>query len=64
MIMIIIIPVVEEIGDIEIDPDGEINTAQNQVLKTKCNATKISQRETNNKCRLWQTFDETEYHII
>jgi len=52
MIMIIIIPVVEEIGDIEIDPDGEINTAQNQVLKTKCNATKISQRETNNKCRL------------
>jgi len=52
MIMIIIIPVVEEIGDIEIDPDGEINTAQNQVLKTKCNATKISQTETNNKCRL------------
>jgi len=36
----------------EIDPDGELNAAPNQVLKIKYDATKISQREANNKCRL------------
>ena len=44
--------------------ESEIIAAQDQALQTKYHATKILQRERDNKCRLCKQLDETVEHII
>jgi hypothetical protein len=44
--------------------ESEAAAAQNWALQTKCDATKILETETNNKCRLCYQYDETIDHII
>ena len=51
-------------GDLKVETEGEIVATQDQVLETKCYATKILNTETDSKCRLCQQFDETMDHII
>jgi hypothetical protein len=43
---------------------SEIVAAHDQEIQTKYYATKILNKETDNKCRLCQQFDETIDHII
>ena len=50
-------------GDLKVETEGEIVATQDQVLETKCYATKILNTETDSKCRLCQQFDETMDHI-
>ena len=51
-------------GDLKGETESEITAAQDQALQTKYHATKILQRERDNKCRLCKQFDETVEHII
>jgi len=46
------------------ETESKIVAAQDQALETKYYATKILNKETVSKCRLWQQFDETVDHII
>jgi hypothetical protein len=51
-------------GDLKAETESEIVAAQDQTLQTKYYATKILNTETDNKCRLYQQYDETIEHII
>jgi hypothetical protein len=51
-------------GDLKVETESEIVTAQDQALQTKYYATKILNTGTDSKCRLCQQFDETIEHII
>ena len=51
-------------GDLKAETESEIVAAQDQELQIKYYAIKILNRETDNKCRLCQQFDETIDHII
>jgi hypothetical protein len=51
-------------GDLKAGTESETVAAQDQVLQTKCYATKILNTETDSKCRLCKQFDETIEHII
>jgi hypothetical protein len=45
-------------GDLKAETESEIVAAQDQALQTKYYATKILNKETDNKCRLCQQFDK------
>jgi len=51
-------------GDLNAETESEIVAAQDQALQTKYYATKILNTETDSKCRLFQKFEETIYHIM
>jgi hypothetical protein len=51
-------------GDLKAETESEIVAAQDQATQTKYYATKISNTETDSKCRLCQQFDEIIDHII
>ena len=51
-------------GDLKAENESEIVAAQDKALLTKYHAAKILNTETGSKCRLFQQFDETIYHII
>ena len=51
-------------GDLKAETESEIVAAQDQVLQTKYDATKILNTEIDSKCRLCQQFDETVDYII
>jgi hypothetical protein len=50
-------------GDLKAETENEIIAAQDQAIQTEYYATKILNTETDNKCRLFQQFDETIDHI-
>jgi len=51
-------------GDIKVETESELVTAQDQALQTKYYATKMLNTETDSKCRSCQQFDATIDHII
>ena len=51
-------------GDLNADTESEIVAAQDQELQTEYCATKILNTETDSKCRLCKTFNETTEYII
>ena len=51
-------------GDLKAETESEIVAAQDQVLQTKYYGAKISNTETDSKCRLCQKFDEKIDHMI
>jgi hypothetical protein len=46
-------------GDLKAETENEIEAAQDQVIQTKCDATKTLNTETDGKCKLCQQFEET-----
>ena len=51
-------------GDLEGEAESEIIAAQDKKLQNKYHVTRISQTETDSKCRLGKQFVETVEHVI